>query len=93
MSVLLDVARLAAGLNVVLLVILAWIWGRNYRQIRSKQTLGTLVFALALQAENVVALYYYLSPPPMSVAAVRAMMVLQVLESVALLFLTYVTME
>lgn len=94
MSLLLDVARVAAGLNVVLLLFLASVWARNYREIRSKQTLGTLVFALLLTAENLLALYYYtLSGLALSAPAIRAMMYLQVLEFLAVAFLTWVTYD
>jgi len=93
MSLMLDVARVAAALNILLLVVLVGIWGRNYRQIRSKHTLGSLVFAVVLLAENALALFYYLNPPPMSVPAVRAMMYLQMLETVAIGFLVYVTWD
>ena len=93
MSLLLDVARVAAATNVVLLLVLLWIWGQSYRQIRSKQTLGTLVFAVALLAENLLAVYYYVAGPAMPDPAIRAMMYLQVLETIALVFLTYVTWD
>lgn len=91
MSLLLDVARVAAGLNVLLLLVLSYIWARNYRRIRSQQTLGTLVFALFLLGENALALYYYLYGPAMSAPAIRAMMYLQVLETAGIAFLVYVT--
>jgi hypothetical protein len=92
MSLLLDVARVAAAVNIVMLLALASVWATNYRQIRSRQTLGALVFALFLLAENALALYYYVfagldvSPP-----AIRAMMFLQVLESLGIAFLLWVT--
>jgi hypothetical protein len=53
----LDVARVAAGLNVLLLLVLVGIWARTLRQIRSKQTLGSLVVGLFLLCENALALY------------------------------------
>jgi len=93
MSLVLDVARIAAAVNVLLLLVLVAIWGRNYRTIRSKHTLGSTVFALFLLAENVLALFYYLHPPPMSGPAVRAMMYLQVLEFFGIAFLVYVTVD
>ncbi|MFO8115018.1 MAG: hypothetical protein R6U01_06585 [Halorubrum sp.] len=93
MTVMLDVARVAAGVNILLLLVLVGIWGRNYLTIRSKHTLGSAVFALFLLAENALALFYYLNPPAMSTPAVRAMMYLQVLEFVGIAFLVYVTVD
>lgn len=94
MSLPVDLARASAVLNMGLLLALAFVWGRNYLQIRSKQTLGTLVFAVVLFGENALALYYYLTTASiLPVAAMRAMMFLSLLESVALLFLVYVTYD
>jgi len=94
MSLLLDIARAAAGANVLLLLALGYVWGTNYLRIRSKQTLGTLTFVVFLLGENLLALYYYLTiVAPLPNAAIRAMMYLQMLETLALLALTYVTYE
>ena len=93
MSLVLDVARIAAAVNILLLLVLVGVWGRNYLTIRSKHTLGSAVFAVLLLAENALALFYYLNPPQMSTPAVRAMMYLQVLEFVGIAFLVYVTVD
>ena len=93
MSLMLDAARVAAAVNVVLLVGLLTIWVRTYREVRAPLTLGSMVFAGLLLAENLVALYFYLTAPAMPVVAVQVMMILQVLETVAIAVLTYVTWQ
>lgn len=94
MSTTLDAARVAAALNVVLLTVQVTIWARNLRQIRSRQTVGSLVFALFLLAENLLAVYYYnFATIPLSAPAVRAMMYLQILETIGIAVLVYVTLE
>lgn len=94
MSTTLDAARIAAALNVVLLAVLVSIWVRNLRQIRTRQTVGSLVFALFLLAENLLAVYYYnFATIPLSAPAVRAMMYLQILETIGIAVLVYVTLE
>ena len=93
MSLILDAARIAAALNIVLLLSLLVLWGRTYREIRAPLTLGSMVFASLLLAENVVALWFYLSPPPMPGLAVQVMMVLQVLETAGIGVLVYVTWQ
>lgn len=100
MSLWVDVAEVAAVLNVALLLGLGAVWGRNYRQMRSKHALGLVVFAGVLLAENLLWVYAY------SVNSVfqgwlyegttftqQAMMGLCVLESVGLLFLAWVTWD
>jgi len=90
-SLVLNAARVAAAANVLLLTVLVTIWVRTYLEIRAPLTLGSIVFAGFLLAENVVALYFYLNPPALPSIAVEVMMVLQVLETVGIAALTYVT--
>ena len=101
MSIWIDLARLAAGLNLVLLAVLGAVWGRNYLQIRSRQTLGMVVFAVLLFVENAFALYVYLLDPVLSLwfstkvpdPAWQAMSLFHVLEAFAVAFLTWVTLD
>lgn len=93
MSLMLDAARVAAALNIGLLLLLLAVWGRTYREIRAPLTLGSMVFAALLLAENAVALTFYLNPPPMPGLAVQVMMVLQVLETAGIGALAYVTWQ
>jgi len=92
----LTVATALAGLNALLLVALGVVWLRNYRTFRSSLLLGLLAFAAVMLLENLLAVYYffdmgmlYASDP----AAQQAVAVLRALQFVALLFLTYVTMQ
>ena len=59
MSVLLEVARLAAIANIGLLAALAYVWGGSYRRFRAQHTLGLLVFAAFLLVQNGLWLYLY----------------------------------
>ncbi|MEF8773727.1 MAG: hypothetical protein V5A37_03285 [Halobacteriales archaeon] len=103
MGLLIWLAEVATALNVVLLAALAAVWVRNYRQFRSKHTLGMLTFALLLLSENAIALYFYLWHPMMSewfrdslhvpTAAMRGMLILDLIELVAIVFLVWVTVD
>ncbi|MFB6353805.1 MAG: hypothetical protein ABEJ92_06935 [Halobacteriales archaeon] len=101
MGLWLDITRIAAGFNVVLLAALVVVWGRNYRRFRSKHTLGLLVFGTLMLAENGLALYFftvdpYLAPwfnTAMPEPPQLAMMALRLVTSGALLFLAWVTWD
>ena len=93
MTLILDVARIAAAVNVVLLVGLIAIWVRTYREVRAPMTLGSIVFASFLLAENAVALYFYFNAPAMPTLAVEVMMLLQILEAGGIAVLAYVTWQ
>lgn len=59
MSLWLDLARVAAGVNVVLLLALGSVWLRNYRRHGASHTLGLLVVGGFLLVENGLWLYFY----------------------------------
>lgn len=101
MSVWFDVARIAAGVNVVLLSVLVIIWGRNYYQLRSKHSLGFLLFGSFLLAENAFSVYIYVfhdvlsewfatGVPPI---AWKGMMALHVLEALGVAVLLWITWD
>jgi len=92
-SLMLDAARIAAGVNIVLLIALLTLWGRTYREVRAPLTLGSMVFAALLLAENAVALWFYLTAPSMPGIAVEVMMLLQMLETAGIGVLVYVTWQ
>lgn len=100
MSLWLDVARVSAGLNVALLLGLGYVWGRNYRQFRSKHALGLVVFAGLLLLQNVLWLYLYDGNADLRgwlyagvPLARQAVMGLCVLETGALSFLAWITWD
>lgn len=98
MSVWLNLAIGAAGLNAVLVSILGGIWLRNYRQHGAQHTLGLVVVAGFLLIENLLWLYFYLLHPAFrgwfieTVSEVQiGMTLLCGLELVALFALTRIT--
>ena len=90
---ILNGARIAAAINILLLGVLITIWVQTYREIRAPLTLGSIVFASFLLAENAVALYFYFTAPAMPAVAVQVMMVLQILETFGIGVLTYFTWQ
>jgi hypothetical protein len=93
MSLILDVARVAAALNVLLLLAIISVWARTYREVRAPMTLGSIIFGVFLLAENAVALYFYFNAPAMPTIAVEVMMLLQILETLGIGTLAYVTWQ
>ena len=101
MSIWVDLARVATALNVLVLLALGGVWLRSYLELRSKHTLGMVLFAALLTAENAFALYYYLLDPTLSAwfassvpdVAWRAMLLFHALETVALVLFAWVTFD
>lgn len=98
MSAWLDLARVAAGVNVLLLVALGAVWFRNYRRHGAAHTLGLVVFAAFLLVENLLWLYLYVLRSDFvgwyaetSADVQMGMAMLCGLELVALAFLARVT--
>ncbi|WP_123538288.1 hypothetical protein [Halosimplex salinum] len=95
-----EVARAAVLLNIVLLLGLATVWARNYRSHGAKHTLGLLVFACVLLAQNLLTFYLYSFHPTFhewvyysAPIAKRGTMAVNVLELVAVAFLVKITWE
>jgi hypothetical protein len=99
MTFWLDVARGAAAVNVLLLLVLGSVWLRNYRRHGAQHTLGLLVFAAFLLVENALWLYFYVFHSGFVGWFVHASSDVQIgmtllcgLELVALVFLARLTM-
>ena len=100
MTLWVDVARVAIVLNLVLLGGVLSVWGRNYWRVRSKHTLGLVVFGGFLLLENGFALYLYFLDPVIRVwvssipeIAQVAMTALRLLETGGFAFLAWITWD
>jgi len=86
-----------AGVNAVLLVALAGIWVRNYREFRSNLVLGLVAFSLVMLVENLVAVYFFLDSMQMLYATDplvgQVVLGMRTLQLVAIAFLTYVSLQ
>jgi len=96
----LTAASAATAVNVFLLGVLVSIWLRNYRTFRSKHALGLSIFGVFLLAENLLTFNYYVINSQVAAylaaedpIAGRAMMTVAFLQMLALVFLTWVTLE
>ena len=100
MAVWVDLARVAAGLNVVVLLGLSYVWGRNAWRFRSKHASGLVVFAVLLLVENLLALWILAIDPTLTAwisgsapLAQAAMMALRVIELGAILILAWTAFD
>jgi hypothetical protein len=101
MSAWIDFARITVVANLLLLAVLGGVWIQNYRKLRSRQTLGMIVFAALLFVENGFALYVYTLDPVLEAwfstqvpdPAWQAMLVFHAIETLALGFFTWVTLD
>lgn len=57
----LEVSAFFSLLNVLLLLGLIWIYGSSFRKIRAEFTAGLLFFAALFLAQNLMALYSYVT--------------------------------
>lgn len=96
MAIWLDLARLAAGLNIVVLVGLSYVWGRNALKFGTKHTYGLATFSVLLLIENALTLYIFTFDPTLRSwmegsipLAQGAMMATRGVELIALLVLSW----
>jgi hypothetical protein len=96
MSTWITAASGLAGLNVLLLASLGFVWLRNYRQFKSPLVLGLLAFSAVMLVENLGAIYFFFSMGMLYASdptAQQFVVALRGLETVALAVLTYVTWQ
>lgn len=92
----LAVATALAGVNLLMLAALAVVWARNYRTFRSGLLAGLVAFSVVLMVENAVAVYFFFDMGMLYSSTPRAqqtVVVLRALQTLALAFLTYVTLK
>lgn len=96
MTIWLDLARLAAGLNIVLLLGLTYVWGTNALKFGTKHTYGLVTFSGLLLIENALTLYIFTFDPTLRSwmegsipLAQGAMMAVRGVEFIALLILSW----
>ncbi len=100
---LVSVVLVFTVLNILLLGVLLFVWGRNWWRLRSKHTLGLVMFCAFLLGENLMAAYFFMLDPTLSwwihqeemvpYSAQVALATLRVLQFVGLAFLTWVTWD
>lgn len=91
-----SAATVLAGANALLLGALAVVWLRNYRTFGTGLVAGLAIFALVTLAENLLAVYYFLSMQSFYAGdphVQQAVLVLRVLQFVAFSILAYVTLR
>jgi hypothetical protein len=93
----LAIAAALSVLSIALLGVLAGVWIREYREVRSPLVLGLVLFILVLLVENSVALYFYFATMEtlyVDDPAVRTLVaIMRALQFIALVFLTYVSLR
>ena len=83
-----------AGVNCALALVLAWVYWRNHREMKSPFTLGLLVFAAFLLVHNAVQVYHYFTMMgPTEAAGDVFLLVETVLQTIASGALVMATMR
>jgi hypothetical protein len=96
MGPLIQAAAALAALNVVILLPLIGVWVRNYSTFRTSLVGGLVVFAVAMLAENAVAVYFFFSMSSLYAGdpgVQQAVLVLRSLQFVAIAVLSYATLR
>lgn len=100
---LVRIVQVFAVLNTLLLAGLLYVWGRNWWAIRSKHTLGLVLFSIFLLGENLMMVYFFIIHPGLNAwihndqmvppIAQTALATFRVLQFLGLAFLTWVTWD
>ena len=96
MGTLIMAAVVFAGLNTLLLLPLVGVWVRNYNTFRTGLVGGLVLFAVAMLAENAMAIYFFFSMASFysgDPAVQKVVLILRVFQFVAIAALSYTTLR
>jgi len=96
MAPMITAAVAIAGINTVLLLPLVGVWIRNYRTFGTGLVGGLVLFALAMLAENAMAIYFFFSMASFysgDPGVQKVVLVLRGLQFVAIASLSYTTLR
>jgi len=96
MGPVITAAAVLAGLNVLLLLPLVGVWIRNYTMFKTGLVGGLVLFAVAMLAENAMAIYYFFSMASFYSGdphVQQSVLVLRGLQFVAIAGLSYTTLR
>ncbi|MBI2649697.1 hypothetical protein HYX04_00105 [Candidatus Woesearchaeota archaeon] len=94
MAMLMNITTILAVISVIALGMLLHIYIKNLKKIKSKFTIGLLVFALLFLLQNLVSLYYYLTMMKYYTPEVEVhVFILTLLQTIAFLILLKITWE
>ena len=94
MAMLMSFTTILASISTLLLAGLLYVYIKNLKNIKSKFTIGLLVFALLFLLQNLVSLYYYLTMMKYYSPEVEVhVFILTLLQTIAFIILLKITWE
>lgn len=94
MTPLMTAIAILTGISTILLVLLNHVYIKSLRKIKSKFTIGLLIFAFLFLMQNIVSLYFYFTMMDYYVPAVEMhVFILTLLQTLAFSVLLKITWE
>ena len=94
MAMLMNITTILTVISILSLGALLHVYLKNLKKIKSKFTIGLLVFALLFLLQNLVSIYYYLTMMKYYTPEVEVhVFVLTLLQTIAFLILLKITWE
>lgn len=92
MAILMTLTTWLAGINVVLLLSILFVYYKSLVKLKSGFTLGLALFAALFLLQNAVSFYYFTTMMPYFVDAVEThVFILTILQTLAFLVLNWIT--
>ena len=94
MALLMNISAILTMISIVILIILLSIYFNNLRKIKSKFTIGLLLFALLFLIEKLISIYFYITMMDFySPQVTPHVFTISIIQSIALLILLKITWE
>jgi hypothetical protein len=92
MGAIMTLSTMVTGINILLILLLLYVYGRNFLKTRSDFAAGLLIFAGIFLLMNLVSFYYFISMMPYFVLEVQPyMLMLHMLQMAGFIVLNWIT--
>ena len=92
MALLMQLTMYLTGLNILLIIGLLYVYGRNLKKFKSLFTLGLFIFAALFLLQNIVSFYYYITMMPLYAQGLEMhVFIFTLLQALAFLVMNYIT--
>ena len=92
MSMLMNIATVVNGINILLVLSLLYVYLKNLVKIKSIFTIGLVIFALLFLLQNIISFYFFITMMPYFVNEVESYVFLfSILQTLAFIVLNWIT--
>lgn len=94
MALLMNLTTILTAINIILIIILLYVYIKNFKKIKSMFTFGLLIFAILFLIQNIISFYFFVTMTPYFVNMVEIYVFLfSLIQTLAFVILNWITLK